>query len=168
MEHGIEITLLGLGDGQHADLGRFGRPHLSSDGVGEELVSKAHPQIGPPHVHDECADSRLLSAHPRVLIFLPHILGAAHYKHEIVWLEIRNLLPFVELDGVPAQSILAKEVPKDAGMLANDMLKHEYFHSCTLPLRCELQLRCGHRWVTIQIEHARRNRNRSKRTWSPI
>src|SRR5262245_40006370 len=98
---------------------------------------KAHPQIGPPHVHDECADSRLLSAHPRVLIFLPHILGAPHYNHEIVWLEIWNLLPFVELDRVPAQSVLAKEVPKNAGMLADDMLKYEYFHRFSMSRAAE-------------------------------
>ena len=37
--------------------------------------------------------------------------------------------PLVKLDGVPAASILPKEIPKYAGMLVKDVLKNEYFHS---------------------------------------
>jgi hypothetical protein len=110
------------------DFRPLGETDLSPDGLGEKLVSEAHTQKGAPHVHDEPANGFLLGAQPSVLVFLPHILRAAHDDHEIVWLKIGKLLPLVELDSVPVEPILPKEVPKDTRMLVNDMLKNEYFH----------------------------------------
>jgi hypothetical protein len=54
---------------------------------------------------------------------------STHDDHEIEWLEIRDRLPLVELNGVPGQSILSKEVTKNAGMLDGYVLEDEYFHS---------------------------------------
>ena len=48
LQHGIEIALRRLADGQHADFRRLGGADFSPDALGQKLMTEAHTQKGAP------------------------------------------------------------------------------------------------------------------------
>ncbi len=80
-------------------------------------MSQTDAQKRTSHTYNKCADCGLFALQPWILILLPNVLRTTHSDHEIERREIGDGLTLVEFDGVPIQSVLEKEVTKDAGML---------------------------------------------------
>ena len=95
---------------------------LTPGGIGQQLMAEADAEIGPLHIEHEFSNGCFFFAEPRVLVLLPNILRTAHDDHQVEWVELRYRLAFIELDGRPAKSVLAKEVEKYPRMFNGDVL----------------------------------------------
>ena len=80
------------------------------------------------HVDDEAADRVLLVAQPRIAVLLPHILGAAHDDHGVVWIERGNRFAAIEFGHLPSGAILPKKLAKHAEMLDFFVLQNKNSH----------------------------------------
>lgn len=112
----------------NADLGRLSRTDFAPDGGRKQLMPQAYTQVRPVEIDNKFTDRGFFCDEPRIFVFLPDILRAAHDHHKIVGRNIWKRIAGVEFNRIPAQAIGFEEVPKNSGMLDVDVLQNENFH----------------------------------------
>lgn len=127
-QEGITLALARLCDRQNADFRLPGRPDFAAERIGEQLMSEADAEKRAFQILDERSNGGFFCREPGILVVLPDILRAAHDHHEVVGADVRDDAAFVEFDGIPGQTVLRKEVAKDAGVFDVDVLQNEYLH----------------------------------------
>jgi hypothetical protein len=128
LEDLIALACGGFGYAHDTNFGRFCGNDATAECIGQQLVSEAYPKVRSLHIHDKFSDDLFFTAQPWILALLPYVLRAPHNYHEIERFEIRDVFAFVEFDRVHLQTILPKEVAKDARVLYGNMLQYNYVH----------------------------------------
>ena len=72
-ENRIADPRLGEAHIADADFGRPLRPARTAERIGEELMAKAHAQIGAPQFSDPVPDGAFFGRQPGMLLDIPHV-----------------------------------------------------------------------------------------------
>ena len=103
-EDRVVQALWGQADLHDADLGFFHRPDSPAEGVGQQLVTQADPEVGPVKFGDPVPDGGLLRHQPWMFVLLPHIHRTAHGDEHVEAIQRRDLFALIELDAGDGQA----------------------------------------------------------------
>ena len=120
---------------KHAHFWLISNHHFTAQSITQQLMTKTNTEIGFGPVPNPFAYGRLLLKHPRMLLFLPGVLGAAKHKKEIVRGKIGNFLPFPQANHFRNNAVFRKEIQKPAWVVMVHVLKNKRaLHSIPISL----------------------------------
>ncbi len=123
-----------------ADLGCVGRTHAAAQGLGQQLMSKAEPQIRHAFSFNRLTNIAFFLAKPWVRFLLPDVHRPTQNPKSVITVDGRKGFSSVEFDGIIGMTIFLQELTEDPGMFDGGVLEHEDFHG-----RCVLRISVSQR-----------------------